>query len=82
MLSLSSPVEPHVALRAHFFSRRRLTTRIMNAPAMAAIRTTTPMAMPAAAPLDSFFEDLWAEAVLVLAADVARPGDVVVTLVE
>ena len=40
------------------------------------------MAMPAAAPLDSFVEDLWVEAVLVLAADVARPGDVVATLVE
>lgn len=54
----------------------------MTAPMMAAMRTTTPMAMPAAAPLDSFFEDLWAEAVLVLAADVARPGDVVAMLVE
>jgi hypothetical protein len=54
----------------------------MMAPAIAPMRTTTPMAMPAAAPLDSFFEVLWAEAVLVLAADVARPGDVVATLVE
>ena len=54
----------------------------MTAPAMAARRTTTPMAMPAAAPLDSFFGDLCAEAVLVLAADVARPGDVVAILVE
>lgn len=82
MLSLSPPEELPVTLRAHFFSRRRLPRNIMTAPMMAAMRTTTPMAMPAAAPLDSFFEDLWAEAVLVLAADVARPGDVVAMLVE
>ena len=58
-----------------------MTTRAAAIPPM---RTATPMAMPAAAPLEIFLEDFCGEAVLVLvlAADVARVGEVLARLVE